>query len=113
MNSIFKALLKLSTTKNHFKSFIFTTLLQYKRAKYGGGGGAIRPLPKASRNSTETEQSGYAPRSGPEIKNGRSSARRWRAGEARMRDSQGRGKSDPADGVRRRCMKNDMPNIVL
>jgi len=28
----------------------------------------------AWRNSTETQQSGHAPRSGPEVKNGRSSA---------------------------------------
>jgi len=29
----------------------------------------------AWRNSTETQQSGHAPRSGPEVKNGRSSAK--------------------------------------
>jgi len=30
---------------------------------------------RAWRNSTETQQSGHAPRSGPEVKNGRSSAK--------------------------------------
>jgi len=41
---------------------------------YGGGSGATRPLPRveAWRNSTE---SGHAPRSGPEIKTGRSSTK--------------------------------------
>jgi len=40
-----------------------------------GGGGATRPIPGmgAWRNSTETQQSGHAPRSGPKI-NGRNSA---------------------------------------
>jgi len=32
----------------------------------------------------------------------------WRAGEARVRDSQGGGESDPTEGVRRRCMKNSL-----
>jgi len=33
-----------------------------------GGGGATRPLPRGAwSNSTETQQSGHAPRSGPEI----------------------------------------------
>jgi len=31
---------------------------------------------------------------------------RWRAGEARIRDSQGGGESDSAEDVCRRCMKN-------
>jgi len=31
--------------------------------------------------------------------------------EARMRDSQGGGESDPAEGVRRRCIKN-FPSIL-
>jgi len=41
-----------------------------------GGGGATRILPRDGgvRNSTETQQSGHAPRSGPQVKNGRSSA---------------------------------------
>jgi len=54
----------------------------------------------AWRNSTETQQSSHAPRSGPEVKNGSG------AEEARMQDSQGGGESDPAEGVRVRCMKN-------
>jgi len=36
--------------------------------------------------------------------------RRWRAGETRMRDSKG-DESDPAEGVRRRCMKNS-PSVL-
>jgi len=41
------------------------------------GGGVSRPLPRdrAWRNSTETQQSGHAPRPGLEIKKGRSSAK--------------------------------------
>jgi len=35
--------------------------------------------------------------------------RRCCAGAARMWDSQGGGESDPAEGVRRRCMKNSPP----
>jgi len=55
------------------------------------------------RNSTETQQLGHIPRSGPEVKNGI-------AVEARMRGSQG-GESDPAEGVRTRCMKNS-PSVL-
>jgi len=52
-----------------------------------GGGGVTRPLSRdgSLRNSTETQQSGHAPRetqqsghaprSGPEVKNGRSSVK--------------------------------------
>jgi len=46
----------------------------------------------AWRNSTETQQWGYASRSGPEIKNGSS------AEEARTQDSQGGGEPNPAEG---------------
>jgi len=60
---------------------------------------------EAWRNSTETQQSGHAPRSGPEVENGRSGAE-----EARRRgsdaDSQRGGESDPAEGVCWRCKKN-------
>jgi len=37
---------------------------------FGGGGGTTRPLPRdgAWRNSTETQKSGHAPRSGPRSK---------------------------------------------
>jgi len=48
----------------------------------------------AWKNSTETQQSCRALRSRPEVKNGRSSA-----GEARMRDSQGGGESDPPQAL--------------
>jgi len=37
--------------------------------------------------------------------------RRWPAGEARMRDSQGGGESDLAESVCRRCVKNS-PSIL-
>jgi len=39
-----------------------------------GGGGAIRPLPRDGgvENSTETQQSGHAPRYEPNVKNGSS-----------------------------------------
>jgi len=36
---------------------------------------------------------------------------KWRAGEAPMRESQGRGESGPAEGIRRRCMKNS-PSVL-
>jgi len=41
------------------------------------GGGAIRPLPRDGGviNSTDTQQYGHAPRSGPEVKDGRSGAK--------------------------------------
>jgi len=62
----------------------------------------------AWRTSTEPQQSGHATRSGLEVKNGPEvkNGRKWRVKEARMRDSQRGGESDPAEGVRRRCMKN-------
>jgi len=43
----------------------------------GGSGDATRPLPRDGvwRNSMETQQSGYAPRSGPEVKYEKSSAK--------------------------------------
>jgi len=42
----------------------------------GGGGGATHPFRGmgAWKNSTETQQSGHVPRSGPEVKNGRNGA---------------------------------------
>jgi len=59
--------------------------------KYDGGG-ATRPLPRDGgvEESTETQQSGHAPRSGPEVKNGRRSAKDARrrssdAGQSRRR----------------------------
>jgi len=58
----------------------------------------------------ETQHSCHASRSGPEVKNGRSSAKDG-AGEARMQDSQGGDESDPAEGVRRRCMWNS-PSVL-
>jgi len=36
---------------------------------------------------------------------------RWRAGEAQMQDNPGRGESDAAEGIRRRCMKNS-PSVL-
>jgi len=59
----------------------------------------------AWRNSTENQQSGHAPRSGPEVKNGRSVAEDGaleRLGCRTVKEDD----SDPAEGVRRRCIKN-------
>jgi len=61
---------------------------------------------RAWRNSTEIQQSDHAPRSGPEVKIGRSSAKGWHAGEAQMQDNPGGGESGTVEGVRRRCKKN-------
>jgi len=60
----------------------------------------------AQRNSTETQQSGPHPKVWTRGQKWKKWCRRWRAGEARMRDSHGGGESDPAEGVHRRCMKN-------
>jgi len=57
------------------------------------------------RNFAETQQSGHAPRSGLEIKNGRSRAKKWRAKEAQMRDSSEGGESNSAVHDRRHCKK--------
>jgi len=38
--------------------------------------------------------------------------KRWRAGEAQMRDNPGRGEFDPAVDVRRRCKKNS-PSVLF
>jgi len=59
----------------------------------------------AWRNSTETQQLGHAPRSGPEVKNG-SSAKDGAPERLGMQDSQGGGESDPVEGVCRSCIKN-------
>jgi len=56
----------------------------------------------AWRNSTETQQSGHASKSGPEVKNGRSSAK---DGTPETDNPEG-GELDPAEGVRRCCNKN-------
>jgi len=48
---------------------------------------------EAWRNSTETQQSGHTPRSGPEVKNGRSSAKDGSPERLRC--------SDPAGAARR------------
>jgi len=50
----------------------------------------------------------HAPRSGPEVKNGRSSAED--GAPERLGCGQGRGESDPAGGVRKHCMKNSSPS---
>jgi len=57
------------------------------------------------RNSAETQQSGHTPRSGPEVKNGRSSARDG-AEKAHMLDNPKRGELNSADNVRKRWKKN-------
>jgi len=56
----------------------------------------------AWRNSTETQQSSQAPRSGPEVKMEEVVPNMARRG-ARVRDNPGGGESDPAEGV---CKKN-------
>jgi len=58
-------------------------------------GGGVKELRGA-------QQTGHAPMSGTEVKNGRSSAK---DGDAQMQDNP-EGELDPADDVHRRCMKN-------
>jgi len=57
------------------------------------------------RNSAETQQSGHAPRSGPEIEAGRSSAKDD-APDVQIRDNTEGGELDPAADVRRHCKRN-------
>jgi len=64
----------------------------------------------AWRNPAETQKSGHAPRSGTEIKDGRSSQSEH-AGEAVMRDNSEGGELDPAIHGRRRC-KNNSPSVL-
>jgi len=59
---------------------------------------------------SETQQSGHAPRSRPEVKNGRQ-CQRWRTGEAHMRDNPGGEELNAAECVRRRCKKNS-PSVL-
>jgi len=74
----------------------------------GCGGGATRPLPRDG----DIKELHRDPIVGPRPKvwtkgqKWKKRCRRWRAGEARMRDSQGGGESDPAEDVRRRYMNN-------
>jgi len=56
------------------------------------------------RNSMETQQSGHAPRFGPEIKTEEVVPNM--AGESQMRDHPEGGELDPAEGVCRWCKKN-------
>jgi len=53
----------------------------------------------------ETQQSGYPPRSGPEVKNG-SSAKDGAQERLIMHDNPGGSELDPAEVVRRRCKKS-------
>jgi len=80
---------------------------------YGGGGGATRPLLKDG--GVEELHGDPTVRPRPKVwTRGQKQKKwcwRWRAGEARMRDSQGGGESDPAEGVHRRCMKN-FPSVL-
>jgi len=57
------------------------------------------------RNSAETQQSDYTPRSGPEVKNRRSSVKNG-APERFNASNPEEGELDPAVDVRRRCKKN-------
>jgi len=76
-------------------------------------GGATRPL---SRDGGVEELYGD-PTVGPRPKvwiRGQKwkKCQKWRAGEALKRDNSGGGESDPAEGVRRRCMKNSYVFIL-
>jgi len=70
-----------------------------------GGGGATRPLPMGAW-TVKIQQSGYAPKLWPEVKNG-SSAKD--GVPAHKRDNPG-GELDPAVDVSRRCMK--FPSVL-
>jgi len=59
-------------------------------------------------NSAETQQSSHILRSGPEVKNGRSSVKDGALERLRYGT---RGKLDPADDNRRRCKKNS-PSVL-
>jgi len=72
------------------------------------GGDATRPLPRDG----GVEKLYGDPTVGPHPKiwtrgqKGKKRCRRWHAEESQMRDSQGGCESDPAEGVRKHCMKN-------
>jgi len=80
---------------------MLSTFHNYASINSNIGGGAIRPLPVARKNSTETQQSNHNPRSGLEVKMKEvmpNMARR----ETRMRDNPEEGDLGPADDVRRK-----------
>jgi len=63
-------------------------------------------------NSTDTRQSGYAPRSGTNVKNRRSCAKDGALEEAQTRDYPERGKLDTAVDVRKSCKKK-FPSVLF
>jgi len=65
----------------------------------------------AWKNSTETQQSGHVPRSGPEVKNGRSNAKDGASERLRCGTIQ-ENLLDPAEGVRRSCKKNSVLSCI-
>jgi len=79
----------------------------------GNRGGATRPLPRDG----GVEELHGDPTVGPRPKvctrgqKWKKWYRRWRVGETRIRDSQGVGESNPAEGVRKRCMMNS-PSVL-
>jgi len=74
------------------------------------GGGATQSLPRDG--GVEEFHGDPIPTVGPRLKvwtrgqKWKMWCRRWRAGEARMRDNPEGDELDPAEGVRRRCKKN-------
>jgi len=93
---------------------LIVTLNLWPQTHCDGGGDVVQPDPfrgiGVRRNSAETQQSGHAPRSGPEVKNGRSSAKDG-ALERHMRDNPEGGELDLADDVRMHCKKNS-PSVL-
>jgi len=75
-----------------------------------GGGGVNRSFPRDGerRDSTDTQKSGHATNSGPEVKNRRSSAKDGALKRLRCGTIQKELSLDPAECVRRRCKKNSL-----
>jgi len=99
--------------------------IKYQQKTYGfsskntgkqnnSGGSATRSLPRDGGAQELHGELTVGPR--PKVWNRRQNwkkwCRRWRSGEARMRDSQGGGESDHAECVRRRYMKN-YPSVLF
>jgi len=78
-----------------------------------GGSGAIPDSFRgmgAWMNSTETQQSDHAPRSGPEVKNGRTRAKDGVPKRLKCRAIYVEGgELDPAEGISRRCSRIILP----
>jgi len=76
----------------------------------GGGGGATRPFPRdgGAEELHKAQQSGNAPRSGPDVKNRRSSTKNGTPERLICGTIQ---EENPAEDVCRRCKKNS-PSIL-